>query len=163
MFPREIHQKQMRIIWLGMLAGMIALSVVALGIFFIAPESIHPMRDYRVLDQAVMTAIVILVVINVLIKRNLFVADKLLNTFRKKVTSTEALWQLCLLSDRKYRFILWVMSECVALLAFIIFVFSGNMQLFGIYMLAGLYLMAVNYPTGRFLDRCQYLLESKGG
>ncbi|RMH62173.1 MAG: hypothetical protein D6677_10355 [Calditrichaeota bacterium] len=162
MFERAEHQKQMRILWLSMFSTAPGLSALAVGLFYISPESLKPLADYRLLDQVVMTAVLFLVIGVIGLKRSLYVADKQMSGFRLKTKDHNQLWTLCRLADRKYQLILWIMGELIALLAFIIFVFSGNLSLFAVYMLVGGYVLAVNFPTGRFLDRCQYILESEG-
>ncbi len=157
---RSVYIRQLRLIWGAVLFTMISLALFALVIFYVQPDLITPLGDYRVVDQAIMTAVLLVAIAVFLIKRNLFVAEKIVNTLKTKTDNRDHIARACMMTGRKYQIIIWVLSEAIGLLAFIVFVLSGNLELFGIYMLVGLYVLAVNFPTGRFLDRCETLLDT---
>ncbi|HED11617.1 MAG TPA: hypothetical protein ENJ10_13075 [Caldithrix abyssi] len=157
---RSVYIRQLRLIWGAVLFTMISLALFALMIFYGQPDLITPLEDYRVVDQVIMTAVLLMAIAVFLIKRNLFVAEKIVNTLKTKTEDRKKIRTACMMTGRKYQLIIWVLSEAIGLLAFILFVLSGNLELFGIYMLVGIYVLAVNFPTGRFLDRCETLLDT---
>lgn len=157
---RSVYIRQLRLIWGAVLFTMISLALFALMIFYGQPNLITPLEDYRVVDQVIMTAVLLMAIAVFLIKRNLFVAEKIVNTLKTKTEDRKKIRTACMMTGRKYQLIIWVLSEAIGLLAFILFVLSGNLELFGIYMLVGIYVLAVNFPTGRFLDRCETLLDT---
>ena len=139
---------------------MLSLVVFSLVIFYAQPDLINPLGDYRLLDQGIMTAVLIVAIVIFLIKRNLFVPEKIVTALKTKTEDRTKIRTACMMTGRKYQLIIWVLSEAIGLLAFILFLLSGNLELFGIYMLVGVYVLAVNFPTGRFLDRCETLLDT---
>ncbi len=160
MYDRSAYIRQLRLIWGAILFTMLSLVVFSLVIFYAQPDLINPLGDYRLLDQGIMTAVLIVAIVIFLIKRNLFVPEKIVTALKTKTEDRTKIRTACMMTGRKYQLIIWVLSEAIGLLAFILFLLSGNLELFGIYMLVGVYVLAVNFPTGRFLDRCETLLDT---
>ncbi len=157
---RSAYLHQLRIIWGAVLFTMLSLVLFAAMVFFWQPDLIDPIADYRVLDQGIMTAVLVVAIVIFMIKRNLFVAGKIVARLKSKTDDRGKILTACMMTGRKYQLIIWVLSEVIGLLAFILFLLSGNLELFGIYMLVGFYVLAINFPTGRFLDRCETLLDT---
>ena len=147
---QQFH-KTNKILWIGILCGMIILS----GIIFYLDSYlfIKPHKDQKMISDIVFLLALIFAIAIFIFKRSFFQPMKLVSGLGKDKTTA------VMLSIRRRYMIIWALAELILLLGFIQYILTANFNQFIILGIVSFYSIFINKPQEKLFEICKEYLS----
>ena len=146
----HIFNKTNVIIWGAILVGIIVISAVVF--IFDQFQTFKPMPEAQNVNQILFIIAVISAFGILILKRSIFLPDKIIANIIKKSNGQKN--HTILIRIRRNYIIIWSLAELIVLIGFINYIFAVNFQTYLIFAIVGIYSILINFPRQKLAEQC---------